>query len=145
MSYGQHFFIRARPGAIRQPDCKAVLLRQRSLTALGWHGPFARHQAATGDEATNTCENGLSTLARLYASSKIDGTQLFEVKLCAAHAGPNRWCASRLGVNGEARDVSAIVWAYCRTDRCIQTSPHRLAGGEAHRWLAHNKQSTGTA
>ena len=63
----------------------------------------------------------------------------------ALHAGPNRWCASRRGVNGEVRDVSAIVWAYYRTDRCIQTSPHRLAGGEAHRWLAHNKQSTGTA
>ena len=145
MSYGQHFFIRARPGAVRQPDCKAVLLRQRSLTGLGWHGPFARHQAATGDEATETCSNGLSTLPRVYASTRSISGPSFLRSSFALHAGPNRWCTSRRGVNGEVRDVSAIVWAYCRTDRCIKTSPHRLSGGEAHQWLAHNKQSTGTA
>ena len=33
-------------------DCRAVrVVRQRSLTGLGWHEPFERHQAATGDEA----------------------------------------------------------------------------------------------
>ena len=106
-----------------------MLLRLRSLTGLGWHGPFARHQAATGDEATETCANGRSTFLDAFSGfvriDEIDiGTQLLRSSF-ALHAGPNRWCTSRRGVNGEVRDVSAIVWAYYRTDRCIQTSPHR--------------------
>ena len=61
-----------------------MLLRQRSLTGLGWHGPFARHQAATGDEATETCANGRSTFRICTHRRDRYRDPAFEVKLCAA-------------------------------------------------------------
>ena len=145
MSYGQHFFIRARPGAVRQPDCKAVLLRQRSLTGLGWHGPFARHQAATGDEATETFKR-VRTADQLSrgCTHRRDRYRdpALEVKLCAACRIQQVVCKSsrskrrgarctgdRVGVlsNGSMhQDVPASTFGWCSSPvACAQQAVHR--------------------
>ena len=128
MSYGQHFFIRARPGAVRQPDCKAVFCAkgQRSLTERHRYGAVARDRSDTGSEPNMRLAGTAGKSAKCAASTRSISGPSFLRSSFALHAGPNRWCASRLGVKGEVRDVSAIVRAYCRTDRCIKTSPHRL-------------------
>ncbi len=88
MSYCQHFFIRARPGAVRQPDCKAVLLRQRSLTERHRYGAVARYRSDTGSEPNMTSGNSWEK-RQVCGIVKIEiGTQLFEVKLCAACGTP---------------------------------------------------------
>ena len=102
----------------------------------------AGYSLNTNDARTRTCTKlTAGKSSKCAASTRSRSGPSFLRSSFALHAGPNRWCASRRGVNGEVRDVSAIVWAYCRTDRCIQTSPHRLSGGAAHRWLAHNTSS----
>ena len=144
MSYGQHFFIRARPGAVRQPDCKAVLLRQRSLTGLGWHGPFARHQAATGDELKppKRERTAYQLSPKFLHRRDRDRDPAFEVKLCAACRTQQVVCKSsrskrrgarcigdRVGVlpNGSMHpDVPASTFWWCSSPvACAQQAVHR--------------------
>ena len=90
MSYSQHFFIRARPGAVRQPDCRADVtlrqhVRQSSLTERHRYGAVARYRSDTGSEPYMTSGNSWEK-RQVCGIVKIEiGTQLFvEVKLCAA-------------------------------------------------------------
>ena len=142
MSYGQHFFIRARPGAVWQPDCKAVLLRQRSLTERHRYGAVARYRSDTGSEPNMTSGNSWEK-RQVCGIDKIEiGTQLFEVKLCAACRTQQVVCKSsrskrrgarcigdRVGVlpNGSMhQDVPASTLWWCSSPvACAQQAVHR--------------------
>ena len=109
MSYGQHFFIRARPGAVWQPDCKAVLLRQRSLTERHRYGAVARYRSDTGSEPNMTSGNSWEK-RQVCGIDKIEiGTQLFEVKLCAACRTQQVVCKSSRSKRRGARCIGDRV------------------------------------
>ena len=118
MSYCQHFFIRARPGAVRQPDCKAVLLRQRSLTERHRYGAVARYRSDTGSEPNMTSGNSWEK-RQVCGIDKIEiGTQLFEVKLCAACRTQQVVCKSS---RSKRRGARCTVEVRCQCRQRLQS------------------------